>query len=210
LRRTCRGEERIYTSTSGKSCDPVTTSLGVDPGIQGYLCLISEGSIIDGPAPEPIFWPMPVLDGERAGEGDDIDRRALLEILREASSLVDIVVSEAQQGFPGLGPRCLVCHKPKNQQGVASTFKTGHNVGILEGMAFALGLPLVIVKPTEWKPVWGLSADKSLSVAKAKALAPDVDFRPFERKPKSRVPDHNKCESYILAKHGIRLLKGKP
>jgi hypothetical protein len=182
-------------------------SLGVDPGIEGYLCRIREGDLVHGP-PEVRFWPMPVRDGERAGEGDDLDDRALLEIFHDVKASVDVLVVEAQQAFPGAGPRCPVCRKPKQMQGVASTFKTGSNFGVIVGQARALGLPLLVVKPTEWKPVWGLSADKALSVTKAQVLAPDVDFRPFERAPRARVPDHNKAEAFLLSKHGIRLLKG--
>ena len=152
---------------------------------------------------------MPTRPGSRGGEERDLDEDALLSILRVSGPRLDILVVEEQQGFPGTGPRCVACRKPKIMQGVASTFKTGKNYGIILGMSRALGLPVVVVEPEKWKPVWGLSADKSLSIAKAQFLAPGVDFRPLERAPKSKVPDHNKCESYILAKHGLRLLKGE-
>lgn len=183
----------------------MTVSMGIDPGVEGYLCRVTrtEGS-------ESIkLWPMPVRDGERAGEGADIDDARLAEILREEGPSLDILVVEAQQGFPGAGPRCPACHKPRAMQGVASTFKTGMNYGVLKGLARAMGLPLVVVQPQEWKPVWGLTADKSMSLAKAQFLAPDFDWRDRENKPRARVPNHNACESYILAKHGIRILKAK-
>jgi hypothetical protein len=176
-------------------------SMGIDPGIDGYLCMI------DGDQPE--FWPMPTRPGTKGGEERDLDDVALFNLLSTQNHSLDILVVEEQQGWPGTGPRCVACRKPRQMQGVASTFKTGKNYGIIVGMARALGLPLVIVEPEKWKPVWGLTKDKAMSIAKAQFLAPAVDFRPLERSPKARVPDHNKSEALILAKHGFRLLKGE-
>ncbi len=180
-------------------------SMGIDPGVEGYLCLVDKTD------QEAIrWWPIPVRDGDRAGEGDDQDDEALASILRDIGPSLDVLVVEEQQGFPGSGPRCPNprCRKPQNMQGVASTFKTGRNYGVILGLAKAFKLPLKTVHPSEWKPVWGLTADKTMSVAKAQFLSPGTDFRDREHKPRARVPNHNLAEAFILAKHGFRFLKG--
>lgn len=175
---------------------------GIDPGLEGYACLLDD---IEGVAPE--FFPAPTRKAARAGKDHEYDPRGMLEVaLRLEREGVDLVAIEEQQGFPSRGPLCPVCGRPRRQQGIASTFQTGLGFGLWLGVLASTGLEVQRVAPQEWKGPMGLSADKDKSVALARRLAPEVDFRPLERKPKARVPDHNKCESYLLAIHARKVL----
>lgn len=178
-------------------------AVGIDPGLEGYACRIREGSREGGPRRED-FWPTPVR-----GDGE-LDPDGFTSLAGEISSLgrVDLVLVERQQAFPGKGPKCLACGKPRVVQGVASSFEGGYGFGLWVGTLTASGFAVRWTRPHEWKGPLGLSSDKALSVAKARALAPGVDFRPLERAPKARVPSHDKAEAYLLAITGLRLLRG--
>lgn len=178
--------------------------VGVDPGLEGYVCLLTDEA--SGEPYRLDFFPCPVAP-DQAGE-PDFDEVGMLEV---ANSVVrrgaDLVVIEAQQGFPGYGQKCISCGKPRHQQGVASTFKTGRGFGAWKVAFLSTGVRVEVVAPQEWKKPFGLTSDKALSVAKAKEIRPDVDWRARERTPKARKPDHNKCEAFLLAIHGRKLLK---
>jgi len=180
-------------------------SVGVDPGIEGYSCLVVTET--PGQPPFEKFWPAPVEESRRVGKEFTYSPAGMVEVAQEWKGLgADIVVIEEQQGFPGYGLKCPYCKKPKVMQGVASTFQTGMGYGLWIGVIESAGLRLRVVKPQEWKGPFGLTSDKKASIAVAKRLEPDIDFRPFERVPKSRKPDHNKCEAFLLARYGVRVL----
>lgn len=172
--------------------------IGIDPGKEGYVCILGESKESN----VFTFKPTPLLE-------DDFDHRVMAGIAWAFRDLgVRLIVIEQQMPFPGKGVKCYVCHKPKYQQGVASTFETGKGFGIWLGVLAMVGLPVRVVLPQEWKGPLGLDADKQKSIDKAQQLRPDIDFRPLERTPKARVPDHNKCEAFLLAITARRLLQG--
>lgn len=121
--------------------------LGVDPGITGGLaCLTPEGKLLD-------VIEMPVLDGE-------VDVFEILDFILSWGDREPRVCIEQQQSMP--------------KQGVASTFKTGKNYGLLLGALRAQTLSIRIVKATEWKPTFRLGGkDKDASRAMASDLWPD-------------------------------------
>lgn len=87
----------------------------------------------------------------------------------------------------------LVGAMPK--QGVASTFKFGHGVGIVHGVIAALGLPMHLVTPAKWKRFLSLDADKE----KARALA--LRMWPGKSDLFRRVKDHGRAEAALLARY---------
>jgi len=58
------------------------------------------------------------------------------------------------------------------QQGVVSAFSFGEGKGILYGSAVALGIPLTLVKPNDWKKQMRCPADKRATVQRASQLFP--------------------------------------
>ena len=178
--------------------------VGLDPGLEGYACLLDVDLTALVPARfahSPRFWAAPVVTSPRVGKEFTYDRAGMVELAQEWRGLgVKAVALEEQQAFPGYGLKCPYCKKPKFQQGVAASFQLGVGFGTWLGAIEAAGIGLVIPRPSEWKGIMGLSSDKSKSVAVAQRLAPGIDFRPLERTKRARKPSHDKAESYLLAR----------
>lgn len=174
----------------------MTFIAGADPGVKtGYLCVLQTDPLL------PTFSPIPV---DRHG---DVDVLAVVGIAQTFRSLgVALVVVEKQQAFPGTGPKCPVCHKHKKMQGLVSTSELVGCYEILRTAFIGAGLRVITPRSGEWKGVMGLSDDKKISIAKFEQLLPGVDMRPLERNPRSRAPDHNRCESGLLCFYGKRIL----
>ena len=85
------------------------------------------------------------------------------------------------------------------KQGVTSSFNFGFNAGVVQGMAYAFGLPVVLVPPQTWKHFYGLDSDKKKSLAKARELFKDFDHY-F-----TRAKDDGRAESALLAMYGATL-----
>lgn len=94
--------------------------IGIDPGANGGLAVINEGS---GLFPIAVH-PMP--ETER-------DIWFLLEVINPKET---VAVIEKVHSFP--------------KQGVASTFKFGRNYGFLRGCLIASGIPFTEVTPQAW------------------------------------------------------------
>lgn len=78
-------------------------------------------------------------------------------------------------------------------QGLSSTFKFGMGVGIIHGVAGALGLPLTLVVPTQWKSFHGLlSKDKEAARALAIRKWPEHD------KHLDRKKDADRAEALLI------------
>lgn len=61
--------------------------------------------------------------------------------------------------------------------GAANSFVFGQAAGLVEGVCAGLGLPIIFVKPPEWKKALKLSPDKGLSRQMAIRLWPDMADR---------------------------------
>ena len=83
-------------------------------------------------------------------------------------------------------------------QGVASTFKFGRSVGVVEGALSALGIPIRWVSPAKWKKAMGLPADKGAARRRAIELWPDHAHL-F-----ARVKDDGRAEAALIAEYGRR------
>jgi len=117
--------------------------ISIDPGLSGALAYLENGVL------EAVHR-MPVRDSE-------IDLASVIDLLLDYER--DVVVIEEQQSMP--------------KQGVASTFKTGMNFGILIGAIETLEYPLVRIRAVEWKRANGLlGKDKAASRRLASELWP--------------------------------------
>jgi crossover junction endodeoxyribonuclease RuvC len=85
-------------------------------------------------------------------------------------------------------------------QGVSSMFRFGQAVGVIAGVAAALGTPIEWISPARWKKAAGLGSDKELSRLRA------IDAWPQQARLFSRRKDHNRAEAALIAawhrKHG--------
>lgn len=161
------------------------TSVGVDLGVEGYLCAIFDSH-------EPHFEPMPVIEnGNR--KTYNIPRICnLLNDYRERG--VKLMLLEQQQVFPRMG--------------AWAAFSKGQGFGIFKGILTAMGVPFDEVRPSLWKKKLGICGRgdqvKAASIECASRLFPKVDLRDMERSPRARKPDDNKAESLLLAELAYR------
>ena len=110
----------------------MTTVIGIDPGLTGALACIIDGELLD-------VVDMPTAGGLVSGIG-------VCEVLREFqwAGMDDspLVVVEKVGAMPG--------------QGVASMFKFGRSLGVIEGAVAGKCMPLRWVTPQVWKGSRGL------------------------------------------------------
>lgn len=157
---------------------------GIDPGLDGYVCLLGPGLV------EPAFFAAPVR--ELPGGGRVYDRPALNALAAGLKAGdVQAVALEVQ------APR------PRESGRSAFTLGVGYG-GWLQALS-AAGLKVVEVEPQTWKRTLGLPGDKARKGRKAKAVAlaarlyPAVDLRPRERAPGARVSSSDKAEALLIA-----------
>lgn len=124
--------------------------LGIDPGLSGGLALLSEGIIIDA-------FKMPIIKYNGKQEIDIGGLKQIIVNWRIKWKPFHVWI-EQQQSMP--------------RQGVASSFRTGQNYGILLGMLAGLNIPLSIVRPVDWKRYMKVPADKTAAILTATRLLP--------------------------------------
>ena len=88
-------------------------------------------------------------------------------------------------------------------QGVVSMFNFGHNLGLIEGLLRAYGVPYQLVPPQTWKKEFSLSSDKAKSIEVCQKLFPDVSLLATER---SRKPNDGIAEALLMAEYARRRL----
>lgn len=102
-----------------------TTVIGIDPGLEGGVAIISPAGCI--------VHNMPVVDGA-------VDAFTLAQLIRNYGPAAQmIVVLESVHSMP--------------HQGVASAFTFGKGYGTLLGVCGALGVRTELVTPQAWKKV---------------------------------------------------------
>ena len=161
--------------------------IGIDPGLTGALAVVGPGGLEH-------VEDMPVMQRALAAGKvkNQVNAAAVTQLLKEWTRGYDtveiLVVLEHQAPFriPG--------NKP---QGSSSTFSLGHTAGILEGVVVALGFPHRTVTPTVWKKALGLpggAKNKEVARTRAQRLYPEAAL--------TRVKDHNRAESLLIARYG--------
>lgn len=122
--------------------------LGVDPGNNGGLCVITG----DG---EPLIW-------ERMPDGKHRIIDWLVSTIEQYRNLV--IVTERAQPMP--------------KQGIVSSFTYGRHFALFEDTAILLKVPYHEVTATVWKRSFGLTSSKHDSVSVARRLFPKVELIP--------------------------------
>jgi crossover junction endodeoxyribonuclease RuvC len=148
--------------------------IGIDPGIIGAWAILDDlGAITTG-------GDLPV-----AGEGA---RRMV------AAPLFSAVI---QRYRPAIAVLERVGAMPR--QGIASTFKFGRAVGVIEGVLGALACPVTYVAPAIWKKHFQLGNDKEQSRQRAIEIWPAEAADLFARK-----LDHGRAEAALIGLWGLR------
>ena len=158
--------------------------IGIDPGLDGGIAILDSRAT-------PIVEIMPTLGTGRR----EIDVGRLVE---RFSYFVDPhhAMIERQQAMP--------------KQGVASTFRTGENYGLLIGILAGLQIPYTIVPPRTWQKVMldGVGkireTPKAASIFRAQQLFPNVNLKATDR---CRKCHDGMAEALLIAAYGERILR---
>ena len=150
----------------------VTTAfIGIDVGLGGAIAHLSGDGLR--------VWDMPVLAGARKKA---VSAVLLADLLREIQTPDCQVVVERVGARPG--------------QGVSSMFSFGQGYGIVIGVVAALGLPLTLVTPQEWKRAMRVQGGKDASRLRI------LELRPESAGLFSRKRDHGRADATLIALHG--------
>ena len=130
----------------------MTCVVGIDPGFEGAMAFLDPEAALMRVEDMPIFVYATTRERKR------IDPYGVARELM-AQNVSNIYIEEVNAS---------------PQMGVVSAFSFGEGKGILLGVAAALGIPVTMVKPTNWKRVLRVPADKRASVQRASQLFPSV------------------------------------
>jgi hypothetical protein len=173
----------------------MTLVLGVDPGINGGLAIVSGNR---GERARLIR----AIDAPTTGEGPK--RRissAVLDFIR--SEKIDHAFIERAQAMPTSvrTGRAGLPDEIRQGQGASSAFNYGRAVGALEMAIAGCLVPLTVIESTAWKKAHALiKRDKEDSRQRALQLFPE-GAAAFARK-----LDHNRAESSLIAWYGLMLI----
>jgi hypothetical protein len=154
--------------------------LGIDPGLDGALCIYNgeHVDILDMPTTERVVngKAKRQIDAYQVGNWLDLNRG------RIKRAVVEHVTSSPQMG-------------------VASAFSFGFSTGVIHGALAGNAIPLLTVRPQDWKSAFGLIRQpKDASRGAASRIAPaHSSLWPLKK-------HDGRAESFLLAVYGMRFL----
>lgn len=186
------------------------TYLGIDPGLDGALAVISltvkNGRTI---TTRDVFDTPTLVVGRGRSHRRDYQLAEMAKLLQSVSNLswADHLAVRHQKP----GSRCFAstsCHAALEAvhampgQGVRSMFMMGRGVGLWEGLLAGLWIPYDRIPPQRWKRrmLDGMGRDKDASRLRAQQLFPAVEL--------SLKRHHGRAEALLLAEYLRRELTG--
>ena len=150
--------------------------IGIDPGINGAICILKDGKILD-------VFDMPIMPVGKKNKsqvnGSQIYNEIQKAIIYEDKKDIRVVIEQVS-AMPG--------------QGVTSMFNFGQSFGILKGMCSAMQLPMYFVRPAKWKKYFNLiNSEKDASRTKA------IEIFPYFSQELSKKKDANKADAILIA-----------
>ena len=150
--------------------------IGIDPGINGAICLFKDGKIVD-------VFEMPKMAVGKKNKSQ-VNASQIFNEIQKAIEGEDktkvIAVIEQVSAMPG--------------QGVTSMFNFGQSFGILKGICSAMQLPMYFVRPAKWKKYYNLiNSEKDASRTRA------IEMFPYFSSELSKKKDSNKADAILIA-----------
>ena len=150
--------------------------IGIDPGINGAICLFKDGKIVD-------VFEMPKMAVGKKNKSQ-VNASQIFNEIQKAIEGEDktkvIAVIEQVSAMPG--------------QGVTSMFNFGQSFGVLKGVCAAMQLPIFFVRPAKWKKHFELiNSSKDASRTKVIEMYPSISSRLTKKK------DVNKADAILIA-----------
>ena len=152
--------------------------IGIDPGINGAICLFKDGKIVD------VFEMPKMAVGKKNKSQVNASQifnevQKAIEIEGEDKTKV-IAVIEQVSAMPG--------------QGVTSMFNFGQSFGVLKGIFSAMQIPMDFVSPVKWKKFFNLiNTNKDASRTKA------IEIYPYFSSKLSKKKDANKADAILIS-----------
>ena len=158
--------------------------IGIDPGINGAICLFRDGKIVD-------VFEMPKMAVGKKNKSQ-VNASQIFNEIQKAVEGEDkakvIAVIEQVSAMPG--------------QGVTSMFNFGQSFGVLKGIFSAMQIPMDFVSPVKWKKYYNLiNTQKDSSRTKA------IEFFPYISSKLSRKKDANKADAILIASFYYQIQK---
>ena len=152
--------------------------IGIDPGINGAICLFKDGKIVD-------VFEMPKMAVGKKNKSQ-VNASQIFNEIQKAIEGEDktkvIAVIEQVSAMPG--------------QGVTSMFNFGQSFGILKGICSAMHLSMHFVRPAKWKKYFNLiKCEKDASRTKA------IEIFPYFSTNLSKKKDANKADAILIASY---------
>lgn len=154
--------------------------IGIDPGLEGGIAIISEDGLD--------VMPMPVNINQK---GREIDERGL----------ADLFMSVRVAGQPHAFLE-KIHSMPK--QGVRSTFNFGLGWGQVRGILAGLGIPYQLVRPQEWQKEMMIGYAPGSENQIVSQLWPTVDFKKSIR---CKNLHSGMVDAALIAEYGRRKLR---
>ena len=150
--------------------------IGIDPGINGAICLFKDGKIVD-------VFEMPKMAVGKKNKSQ-VNASQIFNEIQKAVEGEDktkvIAVIEQVSAMPG--------------QGVTSMFNFGQSFGVLKGIFSAMQIPMDFISHVKWKKHYNLiNTQKDSSRTKA------IEFFPYISSQLSRKKDANKADAILIA-----------
>lgn len=153
--------------------------LGIDPGLDGALCIMSGDESID------TIIDMPTLEVMRGGrprrepDGHSVNAQLTRWFISHAFM---------EQAWP------------RPNEGAIHSFKFGEGYGLLRGILIARGTPITMVSPQAWKRDLSLGKGKDAARARASELLGHASYLwPLKK-------HDGRAESALIALWGVRAL----
>lgn len=170
--------------------------IGIDPGLTGALSKFECGQLAD-------IRDMPAIETERASKGAsirdliggkkshkhrEINKSGLATLLREwVAGHSAVILREKVHTMP--------------RQGVVSSGRFMEVVGIIDGVAAALGIPVETVEPQTWQKETGSLADERGTCQRASEVFPG-----WASYFKHHTVHHNRADAALIGWYGVRHL----
>jgi len=151
--------------------------IGIDPGINGAICLFKDGKIVD-------VFEMPKMAVGKKNKSQ-VNASQIFNEIQKAVEGEDktkvIAVIEQVSAMPG--------------QGVTSMFNFGQSFGVLKGIFSAMQIPMDFVSPVKWKKFFNLiNTNKDASRTKA------IEIYPYFSSKLSKKKDVNKSDAILIGR----------
>lgn len=158
--------------------------IGIDPGLTGACAVMDHNGI-------RAVFDLPTMPVPGAGE------KALVKRKIDAKAFCQLLLKHCPAGE---GKPQAVLEKVNTMGGANNAVQTQgslmRSLGAIESVLECLGYPTKHVAPQSWKKLFGLKADKTMALEKARKLHPEAAGN------LTRQKDHNRAEAVLLAHWG--------